>query len=235
MCCMFRKTMDEQLSPTYEDGESSSRENREPRGLVERIEHLIAQLSPGDAMRTRLLEIRSEVAEREEIMFEAQDTIEKLEAALQKVTSPANRIGTFVTAYPKYDEGRPAMLAQIVVGGSEFYCNVDPRLDLRAFRRGTRVLVNEAYVVVGDLGYDRAGPVVKIAELLGNDRIRVGGEAGQQSTILFRSELLAKEKLKPGDDVRADANFRVALEVLARGSPAAAAGRVRDLVESSRV
>lgn len=76
------------------------------------------------------------------------------------------------------------MLAQIVVGGSEFYCNVDPRLDLRGFRRGTRVLVNEAYVVVGDLGYDRAGPVVKIAELLGNDRIRVGGEAGQQGTIL---------------------------------------------------
>lgn len=81
---MFRRTMDEQLSPTHEDGESSSRENREPRGLVERIEHLIAQLSPGDAMRTRLLDIRSEVAEREEIMFEAQDTIEKLEAALQR-------------------------------------------------------------------------------------------------------------------------------------------------------
>lgn len=210
---MFCKTMDEQLSPTHEDGESSP---REPRGLVERIEHLIAQLPPGDAMRTRLLEIRSEVAEREEIMFEAQDTIEKLEAALQKVTQPANRIGTFVTAYPKFDEGRPSMLAQIVVGGSEFYCNVDPRMDLRGFRRGTRVLVNEAYVVVGDLGYDRAGPVVKIAELLGNDRIRVGGEAGQQGTILYRSELLAKEKLKPGDDVRADANFRVALEVLAR-------------------
>jgi proteasome-associated ATPase len=205
--------MDEHFSPPHEDGASSP---DEPRGLVERIEHLIAQLPPGDAMRAKLLEIRAEVAEREDIMGEAQDTIEKLEAALQKVTSPANRIGTFVTAYPKFDEGRPAMLAQIVVGGSEFYCNVDPRLDLRAFRRGTRVLVNEAYVVVGDLGYDRAGPVVKIAELLGNDRIRVGGETGQQSIVLFRSELLAKEKLKPGDDVRADANFRVALEVLAR-------------------
>ena len=205
--------MDDHFSPANEEGASSP---QEPRSLLERIEHLIAQLPPGDATRTKLLEIRAEVAEREDIMGEAQDTIEKLEAALQKVTSPANRIGTFVTAFPKFDEGRPAMLAQIVVGGSEFYCNVDPRLDLRAFRRGTRVLVNEAYVVVGDLGYDRAGPVVKIAELLGNDRIRVGGEAGQQSIVLFRSELLAKEKLKPGDDVRADANFRVALEVLAR-------------------
>jgi proteasome-associated ATPase len=210
---MFRQTMDEHFSPAHEGAASSP---DEPTGLLARIEHLIAQLPPGDATRTRLLEIRAEVAEREDIMAEAHDTIEKLEAALQKVTQPANRIGTFVTAYPRFDEGRPSMLAQIVVGGSEFYCNVDPRLDLRAFRRGTRVLVNEAYVVVGDLGYDRAGPVVKIAELLGSDRIRVGGEAGQQSTILFRSELLAKEKLKPGDDVRADANFRVALEVLAR-------------------
>ena len=205
--------MDEHFSPAHEGGASSP---DEPTGLLARIEHLIAQLPPGDATRTRLLEIRAEVAEREDIMAEAHDTIEKLEAALQKVTQPANRIGTFVTAYPKFDEGRAAMLAQIVVGGSEFYCNVDPRLDLRAFRRGTRVLVNDAYVVVGDLGYDRAGPVVKIAELLGNDRIRVGGEAGQQGTVLYRSELLAKEKLKPGDDVRADANFRVALEVLAR-------------------
>ncbi|MEQ1852019.1 MAG: AAA family ATPase [Chthoniobacteraceae bacterium] len=188
----------------------------EPLGLVDRLERLVAQLPPGDPVRTGLLDIRSEVAEREDIMAEARDTIEKLETALQKVTSPANRIGTFVTSYPRFDEGRPTMLAQIVVGGAEFYCNVDPRLDLRSFRRGTRVLVNEAYVVVGDLGYDRAGPVVKVAETIGNDRIRVGGEAGQQSMVLYRSELLAKEKLKSGDEIRADANFRVALEVLAR-------------------
>jgi len=186
----------------------------EPIGIIERLEILIAQLPPGDELRSTLLQLRSEIAERDEIMAEARDTIEKLEHALGKVTSPANRIGTFITAYPRFDEGRPGMLAQIVVGGSEFYCNIDPRLDLRSFRRGTRVLVNEAYVIVGDLGYDRAGPVVKVAELLGNDRIRVGGEAGQQSLVLYRSELLAKEKLKPGDEIRADTNFRVALELL---------------------
>ena len=188
----------------------------EPIGLVQRMERMVAQLPPGDPIRTELLGFRAELAEREDIMAEAQDTIEKLENALQKVTSPANRIGTFVTAFPRYDERRPSMVAQIVVGGSEFYCNVDPRLDLRAFRRGTRVLVNEAYVVVGDLGYDRAGPVAKVAELLGNDRLRVGSEAGQQSMVLYRSELLSKEKLKAGDEVRVDANFRVALEVLVR-------------------
>jgi proteasome-associated ATPase len=185
-------------------------------GLAERVERLAAQLQPGDPVRTQLLDLHAELGERDDIMAEARETIEKLEAVVQKVTAPANRIGTFLTAYPRFDEGRPTMLAQIIVGGAEFYCNVDPRIDVRGLRRGTRVLVNEAYVVVGDLGYDRAGPVVKVAEILGPDRIRVGSDVGQQNMVLYRSELLAKEKLKAGDEVRVDGNFRVALEVLDR-------------------
>lgn len=185
-------------------------------GIVDRLERLISSLPPGDPVRTQLLEMRMELSEREEIMDEARATIEKLEAVVQKVTAPANRIGTFLTAYPRFEDGRPSLLAQIIVGGSEYYCNVDPRIDVRSLRRGTRVLVNEAFVVVGDLGYDRAGPVVKIGEVLGNDRLRVGSEVGQQSMVLYRSELLSKEKLKTGDEVRCDANYRVALEVLQR-------------------
>ncbi len=185
-------------------------------GLAARVERLAAQLPPGDPVRGQLLNLRSELAEREDIMDDARQTIEKLEAVVEKVTAPANRIGTFLTAYPRVDEGKPVMLAQIIVGGAEFFCNVDPRINARALRRGARVLVNEAYVVVGDLGYDRAGPVVKITELLGPDRLRVGSEAGQQNMILYRGDLLAKEKLKVGDDVRVDSNFRVAIEALQR-------------------
>jgi proteasome-associated ATPase len=204
-----RKLMDSTFSlPSDEPGDNG--------GIVERLERLIAALPPGDPVRTQLMDLRSEIAEREDIMAEARETIEKLEAVVQKVTAPANRIGTFLTAYPRFEEGRPSMLAQIIVAGAEYYCNVDPRLDVRGLRRGTRVLVNEAYVIVGDLGYDRAGPVVKIGEVLGSDRLRVGSEVGQQSMVLYRSELLSKEKLKSGDEVRCDANFRVALEVLQR-------------------
>ena len=108
-------------------------------GLIERVERLAAQLQPGDPVRTQLLDLRSELGEREDIMAEARETIEKLEAVVQKVTAPATRIGTFVTAYPRFEEGKPSMLAQIIVGGSEFYCNVDPRIDVRGLRRGTRV------------------------------------------------------------------------------------------------
>ena len=45
------------------------------------------------------------------------------------------------------------------------------------------MLVNEAFAIVGDLGFDKTGPVTKVNELLGTDRIRVGTEHGTQSLV----------------------------------------------------
>jgi proteasome-associated ATPase len=176
--------------------------------LVEKIDRLIASLPPGDAVRGELLSLRLEAADLEDMTSEARQTIEKLDAVVKKLSSPANRIGTFLAA-PDRDT------ALIVVGGSDYLCNLDPRVDLRSLRRGTRVLVNEAYAIVGDLGFDHAGPVVKIHEVLGPDRLRVGTEHGQQSLVLLRGDLLMKEKLKAGDEVRTDPNYRIAIEALA--------------------
>jgi proteasome-associated ATPase len=176
---------------------------------VERLERLIASLPPGDLGRRELLDLRADVAEREDMISDARQALEKYEQVVKKLSSPANRIGTFLSAANRET-------AQIVVGGADYFCNCDPRVELSSLRRGTRVLVNEAYVIVGNLGYDRSGPVVKITEVLGPDRLRVGSEHGVQSLVLERSDLLLKEKLKAGDEVRVDANYKIALEVLAR-------------------
>src|SRR5438046_9288511 len=135
---------------------------------------------------------------------EARYIIQKLEDVIKKVTSPANRIGTYLNN-PARDT------AHIVVGGADYYCNVDPRISLAKLKKGTRVLVNEAYVIVGDLGFETAGPVTKITEHIGTDRLRVGSEHGLQSLILQRSAALMKTALKSGDDVRVDPYYRVAL------------------------
>jgi len=180
-----------------------------PLSLVEKIDRLIASLPPGDPVRGELIEIRLEVSDLEDMTIEARQTIEKLDAVVKKLSSPANRIGTFLLA----QSGETAL---IVVGGSDYLCNVDPRVEVRALQRGTRVLVNEAYVVVGNLGFEKSGPVVKINEVLGADRLRVGTDHGQQSLVIQRGELLLKEKLKAGDEVRVDPSYRVAIEALAR-------------------
>jgi proteasome-associated ATPase len=175
--------------------------------LLDRIDLLIATLPPGDAIRRELLDLRMEISHREEIFVEARQTIEKLEEVIKKVTSPANRIGTFLG-----NVGRET--AHIVVGGADYYCNVDPRIPMAKLKKGTRVLVNEAFVIVGDLGFEPAGPVTKITEVIGTDRLRVGNEHGTQSLVLERSAQLMKTALKQGDEVRVDSNYRMALEMM---------------------
>jgi ATP-dependent 26S proteasome regulatory subunit len=198
-------------------------EGQEELDLLDRIDLLIASLPPGDRVRRELLNLRLEISHREETFVEARQTIEKLEEVIKKVTSPANRIGTFLGAVSKET-------AHIVVGGADYYCNVDPRIPMAKLKKGTRVLVNEAFVIVGDLGLETAGPVTKITEVIGSDRLRVGNEHGTQSIVLQRSSDLAKTALKQGDEVRVDSNYRMALEMMsAPGSHEHYLDRVPDL------
>ncbi|HSP45792.1 MAG TPA: AAA family ATPase [Chthoniobacterales bacterium] len=184
-------------------------DNSGPRelSLLEAFDLLVASIPPENRQRRELYVMRSQIEAQEETIGEARKMIEKLEEVIKKVTSPANRIGTYLSNPAK-------ATAHIVVGGADYYCNVDPRISLAKLKKGTRVLVNEAYVIVGDLGFETAGPVTKITEVIGEDRLRVGSEHGLQSLVLQRSTALMKLPLKSGDEVRVDPNFRVALEVL---------------------
>src|SRR5438552_6182361 len=195
--------MSDERSEGFEGGSEDAR----PRTLLESFDHLIASLPPGDRIRRELLDLRPDVSEHEETIIEAHQMIEKLEEVIKKVTSPANRIGTFLGATSRDT-------AHIVVGGADYYCNIDPRIPLAKLKKGTRVLVNEAVVIVGDLGFETAGPVAKVTEVIGEDRLRVGSEHGTQSMVLQRSADLATSTLKSGDEVRVDSNYRMALEML---------------------
>src|SRR5437868_13626481 len=195
--------MSDERSEGFEGGE----ENSGTRNLLDAFDRVIASLPPGDPIRRELLDLRPEISEHEETIVEARRMIEKLEEVIKKVTSPANRIGTFLGATSRDT-------AHIVVGGADYYCNVDPRIPLAKLKNGTRVLVNEAYVIVGDLGFETAGPVTKITEVIGKDRLRVGSEHGTQSMVLQRSSELSGSTLKSGDEVRVDSNYRMALEML---------------------
>src|SRR5437899_11669715 len=178
-----------------------------PDHLLDSFDRVIASLPPGDPVRRDLLELRPQIFDQQETMVEARRMIEKLEEVIKKVTSPANRICTCIGATSRDT-------AHIVVGGADYYCNIDPRISLAKLKKGTRVLVNEAFVIVGDLGFETAGPVTKITEILGTDRLRVGSEHGLHSMVLQRSADLASSSLKTGDEVRVDSNYRIALEML---------------------
>src|SRR6266853_3647687 len=195
------------MSDERSEGFQGREGDSDPRNLLDAFDRVVASLPPGDPIRRELLDLRPEISDREETMLEARRVIEKLEEVVKKVTSPANRIGTYLS--------NPAReTAHIVVGGADYYCNVDPRINLAKLKKGTRVLVNEAFVIVGDLGFETAGPVTKVTEVIGKDRLRVGSEHGTKSMVLQRSSELSGSTLKSGDEVRVDSNYRMALEML---------------------
>jgi proteasome-associated ATPase len=171
------------------------------------IDQLLAIFPERDPARSLLYRLRRRLMEREITFQEARRSLVELEAALEKVTAPANRVGVFL--------GSPAEgIATVFVGGSEYYANVDPRVDVKQLRIGSRVLINEAYAVVGSLGYSPSGPVAKIGDLLDEGRLRISQAHGTQDLVLERSAALQDVDLKVGDEVRVDPAFRIALEVL---------------------
>jgi proteasome-associated ATPase len=170
---------------------------------------MMTQIHPLDSpRRIELTYLRRRIEELEILNDQARQAVEKLDAAVTKLTQPANRVGTLLNL-PKPD------IALIVNGGTEFYCSIDPRLAQSKLLVGTRVLLNEAYVVIGDLGFESGGPIAKIQDLLPDGRLRVGQEGGLANTLVQRSAALGKEKLKPGLEIRLDSSQRVALEVVA--------------------
>ncbi len=169
------------------------------------IDQILMTMDETDRRRPLLFQLRRQLQEDEITFEEARRTIVELEGALEKVTAPANRVGTLLSPP---ENG----VAYITVGGAEYYANVDGRLDERDLRVGTRVLVNEAFAVVGDMGESPSGTVGKIVDVLDDGRLQVGQEHGSQTHILLRGSDLEAEALKAGEEVRIDPHFRVALE-----------------------
>src|SRR5437773_12255575 len=111
--------MSDKRSEGFEDGVGDSG----PDNLLDSFDRVISSLAPGDPVRRDLLELRPQIFDQQETMVEARRMIEKLEEVIKKVTSPANRIGTFLGATAKET-------AHIVLGGEDYFCNIDARLPL---------------------------------------------------------------------------------------------------------
>src|SRR5947207_11591149 len=86
--------MSDERSEGLQGGEGDSG----PGNLLDLFDRVIASLPPGDPIRQELVYLRPEISNREEMILEARRMIEKLEEVVKKVTSPANRIGTFLDA-----------------------------------------------------------------------------------------------------------------------------------------
>lgn len=171
------------------------------------VDRLLANARGDDPKLVNMLLLLRHQLETDEAQFEeAQKLLAEYEEAYQKLTQPANRVGTYLG---ETEDG----FASVGMGDGEYVCRVDPKLEEPNFAIGTRVKLNEAFAIVGDLGPWPNGSVTKVAEVLEDHRLRVSLDAaGQNSRVVARATALTDAKMKPGDEVRVEPNFRVALE-----------------------
>lgn len=174
---------------------------------LELIEQCLASFPDSDPRQKILYKLRHAVILGQAAQQQREVEFKKVADVIAKLTAPANRVGTLLEVP---GEG----LARILVGGAEYYAAVDPRVQAVELKIGAQILVNEAYAVIKILGYDRNGPVLKVAEALADGRLRFEQEMGRQVLILQRSSDLIGVDLKAGDEVRIEPSLHVAIEKL---------------------
>jgi proteasome-associated ATPase len=199
-----RRIPDSPQEPKPKSEEAAGKSGSDP---LELIEQCLALFSETDSRQKLLYKLRHAVMLSQAANQQREVEFKKVSDVVAKLTAPANRIGILLDIP---GDG----LARIVVGGAEYYANVDPRVAAGDLKIGTQILVNEAYAVIKTLGYDQNGPVLKLTEAMADGRLRFEQEMGRQSLILRRSTDLLAMELKPGDELRIDPNHRIALEKL---------------------
>jgi proteasome-associated ATPase len=152
----------------------------------------------------------------------AKAEILRLKNALDQEGQPPYSFGTILQLNPKRHSA-PGSSGQAVTeesvdifnSGRKMRVGISPLVNINQLSVGQEVLLNEALMVVAALGYERAGDLVTLKELLGSDRALVVGRADEERVIRLSGALQA-QKLRVGDALSFDTRTGYALEKIPR-------------------
>lgn len=103
----------------------------------------------------------------------------------------------------------------VLAAGRRMRVALSPLVSLGACEPGLGVLLNENYVVVALLDYERTGEVATVKEVVDHDRVLTVGRSDEERVLLL-SGRLRRERPKPGDALTVDHRTGFALEPVAR-------------------
>ncbi|GAA1650594.1 proteasome ATPase [Catellatospora bangladeshensis] len=168
---------------------------RHVRQLEERLAATQAQLS-------RLTENNERLVAT---LKEARAQIVTLKEEIDRLAQPPSGYGVFLA---RHEDGT----VDVFTGGRKLRVAVSPSLDVDALQRGQEVLLNDALNIVDALGFERAGEVVLLKEILdGGDRALVVSHADEER-IVFLAEGLIGGTLRSGDSLMIEPRSAYAYE-----------------------
>ncbi|AOT04579.1 proteasome ATPase [Arthrobacter sp. U41] len=152
----------------------------------------------------------------------AKAEILRLKNALDQEGQPPYSFGTVLQLNPKRQPsagngGQAATEESVDIfnAGRKMRVGISPLVNMNQLAVGQEVLLNEALMVVAGLGYERAGDLVTLKEMLGADRALVVGRADEERVVRLSGALLA-QKLRVGDALSIDSRTGYALEKIPR-------------------
>ncbi|MET3812168.1 proteasome ATPase [Arthrobacter sp. UYEF3] len=195
----------------YADSEVSVAE-RQVNILRDKLRHIDRQLAAATQNNSKLVGM----------LETAKAEILRLKNALDQEGQPPYSFGTILQLNPKRhptpgDSGQAATEESVDIfnAGRKMRVGISPLVNISQLAVGQEVLLNEALLVVAGLGYERAGDLVTLKEMLGPDRALVVGRADEERVIRLSGALLA-QKLRVGDALSIDTRTGYALEKIPR-------------------
>ena len=171
------------------------------------VRQLEERLAAAQAQVSRLTENNERLVAT---LKEARAQIITLKEEVDRLAQPPSGYGVFLT---RHDDGT----ADVFTGGRKLRVAVSPALDLDELKRGQEVLLNDALNVVDAFGFERAGEVVMLKEVLEvpegekADRALVISHADEER-IVYLADSLIDVPLRPGDSLMVEPRSAYAYE-----------------------
>jgi proteasome-associated ATPase len=145
-----------------------------------------------------------------ETLREARGQLLALREEVDRLAQPPSGYGVFVESY---EDGT----VDVFTAGRKMRVSVSPAVEIEELQRGQALRLNEALTVVEGGGFERTGEVTSLREVLDPDteggphRALVVGHADEER-VVWLSQPLAQEALKPGDSLLVDSKAGYAYE-----------------------
>jgi proteasome-associated ATPase len=136
---------------------------------------------------------------------EARAQIVTLKEEVDRLAQPPSGYGVFLA---RHEDGT----VDVFTGGRKLRVAVSPAIESEELRRGQEVLLNDALNIVDAFGFERAGEVVMLKEVLeGGDRALVISHADEER-IVHLADTLADAPLRAGDSLMIEPRSAYAYE-----------------------
>jgi proteasome-associated ATPase len=149
----------------------------------------------------RLTEAQAKVAQLSDrnerladTLREARDQMVQLKEEIDRLAQPPSGYGVFLEAF---EDGT----VDVFASGRKLRVAVSPEVETDELRHGQEVMLNEAMNVVAAKGFERAGEIVMLKEILaGGDRALVVGHTDEER-VVHLADTLRDQPIRVGDSL----------------------------------